>query len=226
MSKETQQMFYPPISPLFIDDEDRWKAVQNRDANADGLFVYAVKTTKVYCRPICKARLARRANVSFYFTGDEAQKAGFRACKRCKPELQGAMPEEQAVRKIRAFIASQSMSCDDSRLSLSQMAKQTGLSKWHFHRVFKKCAGMTPSEFLRVQRDTLGSNGQLCTPPLTDDGFGWLSPEGDFDLGDFDFGLEAVRDATLFGDVQEPIVYDDFLVWPEIQLPEETKQEG
>ena len=226
MSKDGTTVFYPPTALLFIDDEDRWKAVQNRDANADGLFVYGVKTTKVYCRPICKARLARRANVSFYFTGDEAQKSGFRACKRCKPELQGAMPEDQAVRKIRAFIASHSQSSDDSRLSLSQMAKQTGLSKWHFHRVFKKCAGMTPSEFLRVQRDSVSSNGQLCTPPLTDDGFGWLSPESGFDLGDFDFGLDAVRAATLFTESQEQTPYDDFLLWPEIQLPEASKQHG
>ncbi|KAI5467582.1 metal binding domain of Ada-domain-containing protein, partial [Mariannaea sp. PMI_226] len=137
--------------------ESRWQAVVSRNANADGFFVYCVKTTKIFCRPICKARLARRANVSFYATGHEAQLAGFRACKRCKPEIAGFMPEEQAVQKIRKFVRNRAISGiggdeGNMRLSLSQMAKQTGLSKWHFHRVFKTCVGLTPIEYLREQR--------------------------------------------------------------------------
>nr|CEG05666.1 unnamed protein product [Fusarium clavum] len=92
------------IIASFDDDTSRWDAVTSRNTNADGLFVYAVRTTKIFCRPICKARLPRRANVSFFANGHEAQQAGFRACKRCKPEVAGAMPEEAAVRKIRAPI--------------------------------------------------------------------------------------------------------------------------
>src|SRR5687768_8774749 len=65
--------------------DDRWQAVARRDTNADGRFVYAVKTTGVYCRPSCAARLARRENVEFYATPADAERAGFRACKRCKP---------------------------------------------------------------------------------------------------------------------------------------------
>ncbi|KAM3515425.1 hypothetical protein MY11210_000987 [Beauveria gryllotalpidicola] len=161
-----EQQEIPDPTPLFRSEARRWQAVQDRDAAADGLFVYAVKTTKIYCRPICKARLARRANVSFYDTGRAAHEAGFRACKRCRPELAGGMPEELAVRKIRAFAdewrrrdgggGGGDASADSNvrrqrrqRLSLSQMARQTGLSKWHFHRVFKRCVGVTPSEFLR-----------------------------------------------------------------------------
>ena len=178
----------------FRDEALRWQAVQARDATADGLFVYAVKTTKIYCRPICKARLARRANVRFYDTGLEAQDAGFRACKRCKPELAGCMPEELAVRKIRAFVdekranvasppGGEGAKTEDAgpRLSLSQMARQTGLSKWHFHRVFKRCVGMTPAEFLRSER---GRGTSLSSQsPVS----GTLSPWTD---SDFDFGLE------------------------------------
>ncbi|KAM3522082.1 hypothetical protein MY4038_008768 [Beauveria bassiana] len=142
----------------FRNDEQRWRAVQSRAGVADGLFVYAVKTTKIYCRPICKARLARRANVSFFDNGYEAKAAGFRACKRCKPEVVGCMPEELAVRKIHAFIDELvGRGCDtqagavaaEHASSLSQMARKTGLSKWHFHRVFKQCVGATPAEFFR-----------------------------------------------------------------------------
>ncbi|KAM0502248.1 hypothetical protein ACHAP8_003785 [Fusarium lateritium] len=114
---------------LYDDDTLRWNAVTSRDANADSLFVYAVRTTKIFCRPICKARLPRRANVSFFTHGHEAQKAGFRACKRCKPEVVGFMPQETAVRKIQAFVRQQTEKQSDAqvRLSLSQMARQTGL---------------------------------------------------------------------------------------------------
>ncbi|KAH7156532.1 hypothetical protein EDB81DRAFT_880845 [Dactylonectria macrodidyma] len=144
-----------PFISLFDNDESRWQAVVSRNANADGFFVYGVKTTKIFCRPICKARLARRANVSFYLSGKEAQQYGFRACKRCKPELAGFMPEEMAVQKIRSFVDKRACGrgeTGEARLSLSQMAKQTGLSKWHFYRVFKKCVGMTPTEYLRNER--------------------------------------------------------------------------
>ena len=146
---------------FFQDDASRRQAVQIRDPLADGLFIYAVKTTKVYCRPICKARLARRANVKFYQTGKDAQAAGFRACKRCKPELNGLMPEEVAVKKIRAFLTEHGSDGRDTGLSLSQMATKTGLSKWHFHRVFKQCVGVTPVEYLRTQKQT-GFPKALC----------------------------------------------------------------
>ncbi|KAK5992506.1 Vacuolar iron transporter 1 [Cladobotryum mycophilum] len=150
----------PPYVPLFEDDDTRWQAVQARDSSADGFFVYGVRTTKIFCRPICKARLARRANVRFYGTVEEAKEAGFRACKRCKPEVMGLMPEEAAVQKIRAFVRDREAGTgggqsggQDARMSLSQMARRTGLSKWHFHRVFKKCVGVTPFEYLKMARD-------------------------------------------------------------------------
>lgn len=213
-------------SCLFTDDNDRWKAVQTRDANADGTFVYAVKTTKIYCRPICKARLARRANVCFYSTGFEAQKAGFRACKRCKPEVQGNMPEEAAVRNIKAFIERQRTNDQKPALSLSQMARQTGLSKWHFHRVFKKCVGVTPAQFLRDQ--ATGGQGavQLNTPPLTDDEFGWLSPElGGLDFADFEFEVASYTDDAMgldegYNELEQ--FASEFLTLPE--LPDQAVQ--
>ncbi|OAA62242.1 DNA repair and transcription factor Ada [Cordyceps fumosorosea ARSEF 2679] len=232
-----------PLSMSFSDDARRWRAVQDRDAAADGLFVYAVKTTKIYCRPTCKARLARRANVRFYDCGRAAQAAGFRACKRCRPELAGAMPEELAVRKIRAFVEERRSS--GGAQSLSQMARQTGLSKWHFHRVFKRCAGVTPSEFLRAAgEEAARSTSTTLSPPTS----GTLSPWTDSDLGDgaldwlrlgqgADDGRHD-RDFALF-DVESALApplnehgfpwddanfsLDDFLVWPEETFPNRVK---
>lgn len=178
----------------YSDDDTRWQAVRTRDAAADGHFVYAVRTTRVCCRPTCKARLARRANVSFYPSTAEARGAGYRACKRCRPETGGLMPEEEAVRKIRAFVL---LECGGSgsssssggggdgggsdvgrvnAMSLGQMARRSGLSKWHFHRVFKAVVGMTPVEFVRMNRgrgaaEASGrSSAENTTQPCSGDG--------------------------------------------------------
>jgi methylphosphotriester-DNA--protein-cysteine methyltransferase len=211
----------PTLISLFDDDDSRWQALETRNANADGFFVYAVKSTKIYCRPTCKARLARRANVSFYDTGEQAVQAGFRACKRCKPEVGGFMPEEAAVGKIRAFVLRQqgqgepgaeagaaAAAATSGALSLSQMAKQSGLSKWHFHRVFKKCVGVTPVEFARMRQRSLvaggGSAGSVSTEssgaatpgPGTEPDL--LQQHVDFgDLGLLD--MSAIDESTLTG---------------------------
>ncbi|KAM0516435.1 hypothetical protein ACHAPE_005588 [Trichoderma viride] len=221
--------------PLFRDDDTKWQAVQSRDAGADGFFVYGVRTTKVFCRPTCKARLARRANVRFYATGDEAKKNGFRACKRCKPEVLGLMPEEAAVQKIRAFVRDHQPPAGADRgsgetQSLSQMAKKTGLSKWHFHRVFKKCVGVTPVEYLKRLRDDPAG----WSPGIESDG--GLSWTDQLDLTgldmDFDFDFGFLNDPLLVVDQNtntqssststtvsqsecSPFTFDDLLVWPE-----------
>src|SRR3954465_7094596 len=78
------------------DNDPRWAAMRTRDARADGSFVYSVKTTGVYCRPSCAARPARPENVAFHATTAAAQQAGFRPCKRCKPD-QPPLAERQAV---------------------------------------------------------------------------------------------------------------------------------
>ncbi|KAF5021238.1 hypothetical protein F66182_6728 [Fusarium sp. NRRL 66182] len=197
----------------------RWDAVTSRNINADGSFVYAVRTTKIFCRPICKARLPHRANVSFFTDGHDAQQAGFRPCKRCKPDVAGLMPEEAAVQKIRAFVRQQTERQGEAevRLSLSQMARQTGLSKWHFHRVFKKCVGVTPTEYLRAQRQSQDSlhNGENTWL----DNFDLGNSEGEFDFESWD---EAVVNSghtsseTWTASLSDsPWSIDEFLIWPE-----------
>ena len=193
-----------PLS-FFADDDSRWAAVQSRDAIADGFFVYGVRTTKIYCRPICKARLARRANVRFYSTGNEAQNAGFRACKRCKPELDGFMPEEKAVQQIRKFVRDEAANAGDGerQMSLSQMAKKTGLSKWHFHRVFKRCVGVTPFEYLKTERAAWA------------DGPAWSNDMIDLALlRDWSTDSASVGSGWTASDAS-PVSLDDWLVWPE-----------
>ncbi|KAK8108221.1 uncharacterized protein PG998_010234 [Apiospora kogelbergensis] len=148
--------------PSFASDSARWSAVRRKDAQADGLFVYCVRTTQIYCRPVCKARLARRDNVVFHDGPDAAARAGFRPCKRCKPHLGGRMPETAAVRRVRALVEQkkapgaaaaadlESSSPPVGRLAcLERMARQAGVSKWHFHRTFKEVTQMTPTAYLR-----------------------------------------------------------------------------
>lgn len=148
----------PQLASEFDDDDSRWEAVISRNAKADGLFVYAVRSTGVYSRPTCKARVAHRFNIAFFRTSTEAQSAGYRPCRRCHPEDGAHMPEDIGVSKIRTFMRERphgAMMDKDgtiTMLSLSQMARQAGLSKWHFHREFKKCFGVTPVEYLRKEK--------------------------------------------------------------------------
>ncbi|CAK7566439.1 MAG: hypothetical protein SEPTF4163_004385 [Sporothrix epigloea] len=139
---------------MFASDDEKWRAVIMRDDRADGAFVYAVRTTRIYCRPNCKARLARRANVFFYKDCSVAEASGFRACKRCKPRTQGRMPADESVARIRELVASDlaAGAGDGShgkvKESPSLLASQARVSKWHFHRKFKEVVGQTPREYL------------------------------------------------------------------------------
>ncbi|PWY70225.1 hypothetical protein BO70DRAFT_365537 [Aspergillus heteromorphus CBS 117.55] len=124
----------------------RWQAVVSRDPTAH-TFVYAVLTTRIYCRPSCPARLARQANVRFYDTPSQAERAGFRPCKRCKPDSPGAInPQTQLVRQ--ACQAIRSIVQAGSKPTLQDLAAEAGLTPSHFHRVFKKVMGVTPGGFV------------------------------------------------------------------------------
>ncbi|KAL5003142.1 metal binding domain of Ada-domain-containing protein [Aspergillus recurvatus] len=137
----------PKLASLTTSTATRWQAVVTRDPTAS--FVYAVLTTKIYCRPSCAARLARRANVEFYDTPSQAEKAGFRPCKRCKPEetLENAVNSQvalvqRACHTVMADIRS------GSKPTLSKLAGEAGLTPSHFHRVFKKVMGVTPGKYV------------------------------------------------------------------------------
>lgn len=129
-------------------DDHRWTALTSRDRSTDGSFYYGVKTTGVFCKPSCPARLPRRENVSFYETMEQAAEAGFRACKRCKPAHSSA--ESETARKIVA--ACRLIEAAEKIPSLIELAQEVGLSPHHFHRLFKATTGLTPRGYAMANR--------------------------------------------------------------------------
>ncbi len=149
------------LSP-FSNDEQRWAAVLRRDPRADGSFYYSVRTTRVYCRPTCAARPPRRENVHFHSTREEAERAGFRPCKRCRPN-EPALAERRAAAVAKAC---RLMEAAEEMPTLEALAEASGMSRFHFHRVFKATAGVTPKAYAaahRAQRvrDELGRTGTV-----------------------------------------------------------------
>ena len=144
----TTKSMRPASAKSFASDEDRWRAVMTRDKTADGKFFYSVKTTGVYCRPCCAARLAKRENVAFYLTPADAERAGFRACKRCKPKDASSGHEQlEAVAKACKAI----MAADDPP-GLEALAASVAMSPSHFHRMFKSLTGLTPKAYANGHR--------------------------------------------------------------------------
>lgn len=131
--------------------DERWQALLTRDANADGTFYTCVHTTGIYCRPTCPARNPNRENVSFVATRAEAVRAGFRACKRCKPDDLAGPAEHQSeiIAKACALIER-----SEDRLTLDQLAENAGMSRFHFHRTFRQVTGVTPKAYADADRAT------------------------------------------------------------------------
>jgi AraC family transcriptional regulator of adaptative response/methylated-DNA-[protein]-cysteine methyltransferase len=151
--------------------ERRWQAVVRRDAQADGEFVYAVRTTGVYCRPSCPSRAARRQNVEFFESPELAAAAGYRPCKRCRPDA----PSLQQQRSALVRQACESIEHGASAPTLAQLAQQAGLSPFHFHRIFKAATGLTPKDFHKavLARRVAAAlqSAQSVTAALYDAGF-------------------------------------------------------
>lgn len=129
-------------------EDARWAAVQARDKDADGQFYYAVRSTGVYCRPSCGARTPLRENVAFYASGIDAEAAGFRACLRCKPD-QPPLALRQAAIVARAC---RLIDAAEDEPDLDSLADASGMSRFHFHRVFKAHMGITPKAYAAARR--------------------------------------------------------------------------
>lgn len=149
----------------------RWAALKVRDRAADGAFFYSVRTTGVYCRPSCAARPARPENIAFHASIAEARAAGFRACKRCKPDLPPlAERNAAAVAAVCRLI-----DAAEETPSLEDMAASAGLSPFYFHRVFKSVTGLTPKAYADARRaervrQALGET-ETVTEAIYDAGF-------------------------------------------------------
>src|SRR6202012_2360119 len=140
LSRRRSRMLIEMITP--IETDPRWQAVCDRDAAQDGAFVYAVRTTGVYCRPGCPSRQPKPANVEFFDAPAAAEAAGYRACQRRKPKGAplGARQAELRAKACRAIEAAEDLP------PLERLSEQAGLSSFHFHRVFKAVTGLTPKE--------------------------------------------------------------------------------
>ncbi|EPI2359027.1 bifunctional DNA-binding transcriptional regulator/O6-methylguanine-DNA methyltransferase Ada [Klebsiella michiganensis] len=156
------------MKTIMIDtDERRWQAVCERDASADGQFVFAVLTTGVCCRPSCRSRRALRENVRFYPDVASAQAEGFRPCKRCQPEKTD--PQQQKVEKVAAACR---LLEQETPLTLEALARQLAVSPFHFHRLFKSVTGMTPKAWqqawrARRLREALGQGEKITDAALS-----------------------------------------------------------
>lgn len=153
-------------------DDPRWSKVLARDAAADGEFVYSVATTGVYCRPACAARTPNRRNVAFHADPATAEAAGFRPCKRCKPD-QAPLRERHAALVADAC---RRIEAAEEAPSLGQLADAAGLSPHHFHRLFRSITGLTPKGYADAHRagrvrEAL-AEGVTVTSALYEAGFG------------------------------------------------------
>jgi AraC family transcriptional regulator of adaptative response/methylated-DNA-[protein]-cysteine methyltransferase len=154
------------------DEDPRWKAVAARDRARDGEFVFAVASTGVYCRPSCPARRPRRENVTFYSHPEQAEKAGFRACLRCRPRAISANPPANLAKEICRYIEQHL----DEPITLEHLGKAFRQSPFHLQRRFKAALGITPREYadscrLRLLKRNLQA-GDNVTRAMYDAGYG------------------------------------------------------
>src|SRR3984957_2615091 len=153
-------------------NHERWNSVITRNAAHDGKFVFAVATTGVYCRPSCPARRPRRENVTFFTHPDKAEKAGFRACLRCRPRLLSGSPQSDTVKAICRYIEQHL----DEATTLQQLGKAFHQSPFHLQRRFKAALGITPRQYadscrMRELKRNLQS-GNNFTRAMYDAGYG------------------------------------------------------
>jgi AraC family transcriptional regulator, regulatory protein of adaptative response / methylated-DNA-[protein]-cysteine methyltransferase len=151
----------------------RWKALAGRDAAADGTFVYGVTSTGVYCRPSCPSRRPRADRVRFFDTTHEARQAGFRACKRCRPDTVGlAQPGVDAVRRVSAYLATHA----DETVTLAHLGRVASMSPHYLQRRFKAIVGLSPREYQAAMRaDRLRASlrdGRDVTSAIYEAGYG------------------------------------------------------
>jgi AraC family transcriptional regulator, regulatory protein of adaptative response / methylated-DNA-[protein]-cysteine methyltransferase len=125
----------------------RWQSILSRDLAADGRFVYAVTTTGIYCRPTCPSRRPRPEHVLYFGSGQEASRAGYRACRRCRPD-EPVSPAIARVERVRRWIETHG---DDTPV-LSKLSRIAGLSPWHLQRSFSRLYGVSPREYAAARR--------------------------------------------------------------------------
>lgn len=182
--------------PARFDEDAAWGHVLARDSSAAGSFVYAVRSTGVYCRPGCPSRHPSRANVRFFANCASAEAAGFRACLRCKPagRQESTDPQSDAIAKAAALLRD----AGSGSLSVDALARRVGVTRFALLRGFQRVLGVTPSEFARAQRgkrfrDELRRPSASVTEALYAAGFGSSSRLYEGSAGAFGMRPSAMR---------------------------------
>lgn len=157
---------------VYDTDDSRWEAVRTRDAKADGHFVYAVRTTGVYCRPSASARLPKRENVEFFVSEQAAEAAGYRPSRRTQGDRTSAAAERAAL----VVQACRWIESAETTPNLDALAAQSGMSPFHFHRIFRKETGLTPKAYVtayraRKLREELNASSGTVTDAIYGAGF-------------------------------------------------------
>lgn len=153
-----------------IDEQTRWNAVQTRNPRFDGIFVYAVRSTGIYCKPSCPSRRPRQEQVSFFASHETAEDAGFRACRRCRPRHSDD-PRVETIKRACQIIESHT----EGALSLAALGLELGVSPYHLQRTFKSLTGVTPRQYAAAHRvnqfKKYIGNGETVTGALYDAGY-------------------------------------------------------
>jgi AraC family transcriptional regulator, regulatory protein of adaptative response / methylated-DNA-[protein]-cysteine methyltransferase len=130
--------------------DPRYASVLHRDRSADGLFVYAVSSTRIFCRPSCPSRKPALEHVRFFTTTAAAERAGFRACKRCRPTAEPRRTADEAIHRVTQYLVAHA----DERVTLATLARVSGISAFHLQRRFKQALGVSPREYQAACRAT------------------------------------------------------------------------
>jgi AraC family transcriptional regulator, regulatory protein of adaptative response / methylated-DNA-[protein]-cysteine methyltransferase len=153
--------------------DQKWAAVVARDRRADGTFYYSVESTGVYCRPSCPSRRANPKNVRFHATTADAERAGFRPCRRCKPD----QPPLEQIHASKVAEICRLIENEENAPSLATLAKRTRMSPYYLHRVFKAVTGVTPRAYAaahragRVRRELEKGRSKTVTEAIYQAGF-------------------------------------------------------
>jgi len=167
-------------TPTLLDQAACWAAVEERDRLFEGLFVYAVRSTGIYCKPTCPSRRPRRDQVTFYTTCAEAEAAGYRACKRCHPQATLGAPAGASLSPLsQTDVIEKAMQVIDANvdepLPLEALSQELHISPSHLHRLFKSATGLTPRQYAAGQRlekfKAQVRGGQAVTEALYEAGY-------------------------------------------------------
>lgn len=160
--------------PAHYDEERLWQAVVTRDRALNGKFVYAVRSTRIYCRPACPSRRPNRLQVVFFDSGEAAQRAGFRACRRCRPENSSSVDRQSEFVQRACELLDEHT--DEGGISLSALGSELGVSPYHLQRTFKQVIGVTPRQYVESRRLTRFKHhvkaGDAVTAALYNVGYG------------------------------------------------------